>query len=261
MQSISRLHQLPSEADDFREQAADLVPRARDRDHGAGDRRRRRGRGAGRGRRPDRRGGQPLVRRHDVRPCHQPSPGRSRTWPGLAVRNTSLRSVWFINSLRGSLALAAAVAVADLATVQHGFWVVLGTLSVLRTNASRHGLDRAASAAGHTGRVRDRRCADHGDRDGLVGALGGAADRRVRCGLLAGHGAVRGRPGRVHRHDRGPVQPAGPGGARRRRGEDRGRRDRLRGQPARGAAVLAARACPRSWATTWPTRSVRARRT
>ncbi len=58
---------------------------------------------------------------------------------GLAVRNTSLRSVWFINSLRGSLALAAAVAVADLTTVQHGFWVVLGTLSVLRTNASATG--------------------------------------------------------------------------------------------------------------------------
>jgi uncharacterized membrane protein YccC len=47
--------------------------------------------------------------------------------------------VWFINSLRGSLALAAAVAVADLTTVQHGFWVVLGTLSVLRTNASATG--------------------------------------------------------------------------------------------------------------------------
>lgn len=58
---------------------------------------------------------------------------------GLAVRNASLRSVWFINSLRGSLALAAAVAVADLTTVQHGFWVVLGTLSVLRTNASATG--------------------------------------------------------------------------------------------------------------------------
>ena len=58
---------------------------------------------------------------------------------GLAVGNASLRSVWFLNSLRGALALAAAVAVADLTSVQHGFWVVLGTLSVLRTNASATG--------------------------------------------------------------------------------------------------------------------------
>jgi uncharacterized membrane protein YccC len=43
--------------------------------------------------------------------------------------------VWFLNALRASLALAAAVLVADLAGVQHAFWVVLGTLSVLRTNA------------------------------------------------------------------------------------------------------------------------------
>ena len=34
------------------------------------------------------------------------------------------------------MALAAAVLVADLSGVQHGFWVVLGTLSVLRTNAA-----------------------------------------------------------------------------------------------------------------------------
>jgi uncharacterized membrane protein YccC len=69
-------------------------------------------------------------------------PARSaglRRYFGIAVRNASVRSVWFINSLRGALALAAAVAVADLSSVQHGFWVVLGTLSVLRTNASATG--------------------------------------------------------------------------------------------------------------------------
>ncbi|HEX4187513.1 MAG TPA: FUSC family protein [Solirubrobacteraceae bacterium] len=54
---------------------------------------------------------------------------------GVALRDASLRSVWFINSLRGSVALAAAVAIADVSSVQHGFWVVLGALSVLRTNA------------------------------------------------------------------------------------------------------------------------------
>ena len=57
----------------------------------------------------------------------------------VAIRHASVRSVWFVNSARGALALAAAVAVADLSSVQHGFWVVLGTLSVLRTNAASTG--------------------------------------------------------------------------------------------------------------------------
>jgi uncharacterized membrane protein YccC len=57
----------------------------------------------------------------------------------LVAGHASLRSVWFLNSVRGAIALAAAVAVADLSSVQHGFWVVLGTLSVLRTNASATG--------------------------------------------------------------------------------------------------------------------------
>jgi uncharacterized membrane protein YccC len=54
-------------------------------------------------------------------------------------RDATIRSVWFANSLRGAVALAAAVLVADLTGVQHGFWVVLGTLSVLRSNAAATG--------------------------------------------------------------------------------------------------------------------------
>ena len=57
----------------------------------------------------------------------------------VMATHASLCSVWFLNSLRGSLALAAAVLVADVSGVQHGFWVVLGTLSVLRTNAASTG--------------------------------------------------------------------------------------------------------------------------
>jgi Fusaric acid resistance protein-like len=60
-------------------------------------------------------------------------------YAGVAVRHASLRSAWFVNSLRGALALAAAVLVADLTAVQHGFWVVFGTLSVLRTTAGATG--------------------------------------------------------------------------------------------------------------------------
>jgi uncharacterized membrane protein YccC len=58
---------------------------------------------------------------------------------GVIARHASVRSVWFQNSLRGSLALAAAVLVADQSGVQHGLWVVLGTLSVLRSNAASTG--------------------------------------------------------------------------------------------------------------------------
>lgn len=56
-----------------------------------------------------------------------------------AAGQASLRSVWLLNSIRGAVALAAAVAIADLVHLQHGFWVVLGTLSVLRTNAAATG--------------------------------------------------------------------------------------------------------------------------
>jgi uncharacterized membrane protein YccC len=57
----------------------------------------------------------------------------------VALRDASVRSVWFVNSVRGAIALAAAVAIADVSSVQHGFWVVLGALSVLRTNAASTG--------------------------------------------------------------------------------------------------------------------------
>ena len=67
---------------------------------------------------------------------------------GIITSNASMRSVWFVNSLRGSLALAAAVLVADVSGVQRAFWVVLGTLSVLRTNAASTGSTVARALAG-----------------------------------------------------------------------------------------------------------------
>ncbi len=51
------------------------------------------------------------------------------------ISHLSLRSVWFRNSVRGAVGLAIAVAVVETTDVEHGFWVVLGTLSVLRSNA------------------------------------------------------------------------------------------------------------------------------
>jgi len=65
-----------------------------------------------------------------------------------AHTHATVRSVWFVNSVRGAVALAVAVGVADLTTVQHGFWVVLGTLSVLRTNASATGATALRALAG-----------------------------------------------------------------------------------------------------------------
>ncbi|HTV10235.1 MAG TPA: FUSC family protein [Acidimicrobiales bacterium] len=61
------------------------------------------------------------------------------TFRRIAGGNANVRSVWFLNSARGAVALGTAVAVADLTNVQHGFWVVLGALSVLRTNAASTG--------------------------------------------------------------------------------------------------------------------------
>jgi hypothetical protein len=51
------------------------------------------------------------------------------------LSHLTFRSVWFRNALRGGVGLALAVAIVEVTDVQHGFWVVLGTLSVLRTNA------------------------------------------------------------------------------------------------------------------------------
>ena len=73
-------------------------------------------------------------------------------WPGriseLLAADASSRSVWFRNSARGALALAGAVAVARLTNVEHGVWVVLGTLSVLRTSAAATGSTALRAVAG-----------------------------------------------------------------------------------------------------------------
>jgi uncharacterized membrane protein YccC len=53
----------------------------------------------------------------------------------IAGSHYSMRSVWFRNSVRGAVGLALAVLVARVTDAQHGFWVVLGTISVLRSSA------------------------------------------------------------------------------------------------------------------------------
>jgi uncharacterized membrane protein YccC len=53
----------------------------------------------------------------------------------IAGSHYSMRSVWFRNSVRGAVGLALAVLVAKVTDAQNGFWVVLGTISVLRSSA------------------------------------------------------------------------------------------------------------------------------
>jgi uncharacterized membrane protein YccC len=52
-----------------------------------------------------------------------------------AAAHAKRHSIWLHNSLRGAAGLGLAVLVAKLTGVQHEFWVVLGALSVLRSNA------------------------------------------------------------------------------------------------------------------------------
>jgi uncharacterized membrane protein YccC len=67
-----------------------------------------------------------------------------------AGAHAQLNSQWLRNSVRGAIALGLAVLVADLAAVQHSFWVVLGTLSVLRSNALSTGQGVFAGLLGTT---------------------------------------------------------------------------------------------------------------
>jgi hypothetical protein len=74
---------------------------------------------------------------------------RGRQPPGLAGPLSAAQeraagyverhSVWLHNSVRGAIGLGLAAFVADRLGVQHSFWVVLGTLSVLRSSALNTG--------------------------------------------------------------------------------------------------------------------------
>ncbi len=65
-----------------------------------------------------------------------------------ATSHVDRNSVWLHNSVRGAVALALAVLVANETGVQHSFWVVLGTLSVLRSNALNTGQNVLRGLAG-----------------------------------------------------------------------------------------------------------------
>ena len=85
----------------------------------------------------------------DTVPLRPPgfAPGARALWQRAAIHLT-VRSVWLRNSLRGAAALALAVAVARTTDVSHAFWVALGTMSVLRSNALGTGATAMRAVAG-----------------------------------------------------------------------------------------------------------------
>ncbi|OLT19944.1 hypothetical protein BJF78_10325 [Pseudonocardia sp. CNS-139] len=92
------------------------------------------------------------------RPWWQKALGRQQ--PGLsgtiasaqqrALAHIEPHSVWLRNSLRGGIALGGAVLVADLSGAQHSFWIVLGAMSVLRSNALSTGQSVVRGLVGTT---------------------------------------------------------------------------------------------------------------
>ncbi len=81
-------------------------------------------------------------------PSTRPTRAALRATERLAVEHVSARSVWFRNSVRGAVGLAVAVYIAQRTGLQHAFWVVLGTLSVLRSNALGTGWSVLSALAG-----------------------------------------------------------------------------------------------------------------
>jgi uncharacterized membrane protein YccC len=61
--------------------------------------------------------------------------GRLSAAQERAGAHAERHSLWLQNSVRGAVGLGLAVLVANLSGVQHAFWVVFGTLSVLRSSA------------------------------------------------------------------------------------------------------------------------------
>ena len=78
-------------------------------------------------------------------------PGGTSLWSSARSRIMSRltrHSIWLHNSVRGAIGLAVAVAVAEEISVEHSFWVILGTLSVLRSNALSTGQNAARAIGG-----------------------------------------------------------------------------------------------------------------
>jgi uncharacterized membrane protein YccC len=81
-------------------------------------------------------------------PATPPTRGALAATERFAAEHAGAGSVWFRNSVRGAAGLAVAVFIAQRTGLQHSFWVVLGTLSVLRSNALSTGWSVVSALAG-----------------------------------------------------------------------------------------------------------------
>jgi len=66
----------------------------------------------------------------------------------LLVPHLTLQAVWFRNSLRAGAALALSVLIAKISGIEHAFWVVLATLTVLRSNVATTGTTVVSAVIG-----------------------------------------------------------------------------------------------------------------
>lgn len=165
-------------------------------------------------------------------------PSAPREVARLLAEHTRLRSVWFRNSIRGAEALTVAVYVAQGASLQHAFWVVLGTLSVLRSNAL--GNDPPGGRRDrrwHRRRRRPGRCHRYHSRIAVGGTPGRGTPRRLR----AARDLVRRGAGWLHRRVVHCLQYHPADWMEGRAGTRRGRRNWLRHQPRGRPLALAAR--------------------
>jgi uncharacterized membrane protein YccC len=78
-------------------------------------------------------------------------PGGTSPWSSARARigsHLQRHSVWLHNSVRGAIGLAIAILIAEEISVEHSFWVILGTLSVLRSNALNTGQNALRAVLG-----------------------------------------------------------------------------------------------------------------
>jgi hypothetical protein len=125
-------------------------------------------------------------------------------------------SFWLHNSVRGATALGLAVLVADLTGVQHSFWVVLGTLTVLRSTALSTGQNVLRGLAGNVAGVIIGGALILGIGSSENGK--GGAFVRIRVHRDAGHPRIAAGPDHPQRDlaavgDQHPLELAGPGRA------------------------------------------------
>jgi len=77
--------------------------------------------------------------------------GRLQHYLRLLAPHLSPHAVWFRNSIRVGVALALSMLIAKMSGIEHAFWVVLATLTVLRSNVAATGATVVSAVIGTFG--------------------------------------------------------------------------------------------------------------